>query len=336
MNSVLTKLTPKANLAAPAAVSFKWPVILIIIACALPFFVSDYRTLQFTQVLVYAIAILGLNILTGYNGQISLGHGAFYAVGAYTAAILMDKFGVPYWMTIPIAGMVCLAFGFAFGLPALRLDGHYLALATFALAVSVPQLLKYKRIEEWTGGVQGINILKPDAPFGLKISADQWIYFFTLLVTVIMFLLAYNLLRGRIGRALVAIRDQPIAAEAMGINIAMYKSLAFGTSAMYTGIAGALGAIVVQYVAPDSFAPLLSISLLVGVVIGGLATLSGAIYGAIFVQFAPNLSEKVAGVPPQIVYGLFLIAFMYIMPMGVAWSVRYLKHKFSPRQRETG
>ena len=336
MNSVLTKLIPKANLAAPAAVSFKWPVILIIIACALPFFVSDYRTLQFTQVLVYAIAILGLNILTGYNGQISLGHGAFYAVGAYTAAILMDKFGVPYWATIPIAGVVCLAFGFAFGLPALRLDGHYLALATFALAVSVPQLLRYKRIEEWTGGVQGINILKPDAPFGLKISADQWIYFFTLLVTVIMFLLAYNLLRGRIGRALVAIRDQPIAAEAMGINIAMYKSLAFGVSALYTGIAGALGAVVVQYVSPDSFAPLLSISLLVGVVIGGLATLPGAIYGAIFVQFAPNLSEKVAGVPPQIVYGLFLIAFMYIMPMGVAWSVRYLKHKFSPRQRETG
>ena len=336
MNSVLTKLTPKANLAAPAAVSFKWPIVLIIIACALPFFVSDYRTLQFTQVLVYAIAILGLNILTGYNGQISLGHGAFYAVGAYTAAILMDKFGVPYWATIPIAGVVCLAFGFAFGLPALRLDGHYLALATFALAVSVPQLLRYKRIEEWTGGVQGINILKPDAPFGLKISADQWIYFFTLLVAVIMFLLAHNLLRGRIGRALVAIRDQPIAAEAMGINIAMYKSLAFGVSALYTGIAGALGAIVVQYVAPDSFAPLLSISLLVGVVIGGLATLSGAIYGAIFVQFAPNLSEKVAGVPPQIVYGLFLIAFMYIMPMGVAWSVRYLKHKFSPRQRETG
>ena len=287
MNSVLTKLIPKANLAAPAAVSFKWPIVLIIIACALPFFVSDYRTLQFTQVLVYAIAILGLNILTGYNGQISLGHGAFYAVGAYTAAILMDKFGVPYWATIPIAGVVCLAFGFAFGLPALRLDGHYLALATFALAVSVPQLLKYKRIEEWTGGVQGINILKPDAPFGLKISADQWIYFFTLLVTVIMFLLAYNLLRGRIGRALVAIRDQPIAAEAMGINIALYKSLAFGVSALYTGIAGALGAVVVQYVSPDSFAPLLSISLLVGVVIGGLATLSGAIYGAIFVQFAP-------------------------------------------------
>lgn len=335
MTSILSKLTPKTSLAAPAPIAFKWPIILIIIACTLPFFVSDYRTLQFTQVLIYAIAILGLNILTGYNGQISLGHGAFYAVGAYTAAILMDKFGVPYWATIPIAGAVCLAFGFLFGLPALRLGGHYLALATFALAVSVPQLLKYKGIEQWTGGVQGINILKPDAPFGLKLSADQWLYFFTLAVTVMMFLIAHNLLRGRIGRALVAIRDQPIAAETMGVNIALYKSLAFGVSALYTGIAGALGAVVVQYVAPDSFAPLLSISLLVGVVIGGLATLSGALYGAIFVQFAPNLSEKIAGVPPQIVYGLFLITFMYIMPMGVAWSVRYLKHKFSPRQRKS-
>ena len=117
--------------------------------------------------LVYAIALLGLNMLTGYNGQISLGHGAFYAIGAYTAAILMDKFGVPYWATIPVAGAVCLVVGFLFGLPALRLEGLYLALATFALGVAMPQILKYKALEHWTGGVQGIVIVKPDAPFGL-------------------------------------------------------------------------------------------------------------------------------------------------------------------------
>jgi branched-chain amino acid transport system permease protein len=308
-------------------------IALLAIACVVPFFLKGYHHLVLTQMLVYAIAILGLNILTGYNGQISLGHGAFYAIGAYTAAIMMDKFDLPYWSTIPAAGAICLSVGFLFGLPALRLAGHYLALATFALAVAVPQLLKFKGIEHWTGGVQGINILKPDPPFGLKISADLWLYFFTLAITVIMFVLAYNLLRGRIGRALVAIRDQPIAAEAMGINLAMYKSLTFGVSALYTGVAGALGAIVVQYVAPDSFTPFLSISLLVGVVVGGLATLSGALYGAAFVQFAPNIAEKVVGIPPQIVYGIFLIGFMYIMPLGVAWFIHVAQRKLLTGQR---
>src|SRR5476649_565836 len=170
--------------------------VLLIIACGLPFAVSGYRTFQFTLVLVYAIALFGLNILTGYNGQISLGHGAFYAIGAYTAAILMDKFGVPYWATLPAAGAVCLVAGFLFGLPALRLEGLYLALATFALGVCMPQLLKYKHFESWTGGVQGIVILKPDAPFGLPLTQDQWLYFFTLAVGIVMFVLGWNLLRG--------------------------------------------------------------------------------------------------------------------------------------------
>jgi len=212
--------------------------LLLLAACVLPFAVSDYRVFQFNLVLVYAIALLGLNMLTGYNGQISLGHGAFYAIGAYCAAILMDKYGVPYWATLPVAAIVCLVVGFLFGLPALRLEGLYLALATFALGVSLPHLLKYHHLEKWTGGVQGIVITKPEPPFGLPINADQWLYYFTLAVAVLMFVLAWNMLRGRIGRAMMAIRDQHIAAEAMGINTAMVKSLAFGVSAMYTGVAG--------------------------------------------------------------------------------------------------
>ncbi len=301
---------------------------LIAFACVLPFLVSDYRVFQFTMVLVYAIAVLGLNILTGYNGQISLGHGAFYAIGAYVTAILMDKFGVPYWLTIPLAGAVCLGVGFLFGLPALRLEGHYLALATFALAVAVPQILKYKGIEHWTGGVQGIVTIKPDAPFGLKLSADRWLYFFTLAIAVAMFVLARNLLSGRVGRALVAIRDHPIAAAAMGVNTALYKSLTFGVSAMYTGIAGALGAISVSFVAPDSFTFLLSITFLVGVVVGGLATLSGAVFGAIFIQFIPNVSEEISKAAPWAIYGIFLIAVMFIMPSGVAGFVRLIGARF--------
>ncbi len=291
-------------------------------ACALPFLVSNYRTFQFTMVLVYATALLGLNILTGYNGQISLGHGAFYAIGAYTAAILMDKAGVPYWATIPVAGAVCLVAGFLFGLPALKLDGLYLALATFALGVSLPQLLKYHHLEKITGGVQGIVIAKPDPPLGLPLNPDQWLYYFTLAVTVVMFFLAWNLLRGRIGRALVAIRDQHIAAEAMGVNNAMVKSLAFGVSAMYTGVAGALGAIAIQFVAPDSFNSFVSIVFLVGIVIGGLASISGAIYGALFIQFVPNIADEISKAAPWAIFGVFLIAFVYLMPAGIAGAVR--------------
>ncbi len=296
--------------------------LLLVAACVLPFVVSNFRSFQFTLVLVYAIALLGLNILTGYNGQISLGHGAFYAIGAYAAAILMDKFGVPYWLTVPVAGLVCLAVGFLFGLPALRLEPLYLALATFALGVSMPNLLKYKHIEHWTGGVQGIVIVKPDAPFGLRMTPDQWLYFFTLAITIVMFVLGWNLLRGRVGRALIAIRDHPVAAAAMGIDTALYKSLAFGVSAMYTGVAGALGAIAVQFVAPDSFSAFLSITFLVGVVVGGLASIPGALFGALFIQFIPNIADQISRAAPWAIYGIFLIVFMFLMPAGINGAIR--------------
>jgi branched-chain amino acid transport system permease protein len=296
--------------------------VVLIVACALPFLVSSYRSFQLTLALVYAIALLGLNMLTGYNGQISLGHGAFYAIGAYCAAILMDKYGVPYWATLPVAAGVCLVVGFLFGLPALRLEGVYLAVATLALGVSLPPLLKYHYLEQWTGGVQGIVITKPDAPFGLPLDPDQWLYFFTLAVALLMFLFAWNILRGRMGRAMVAIRDHHVATEAMGVNTAMVKSLTFGVSAMYTGVAGALGAIAVQFVAPDSFGPFLSIIFLVGVVIGGLASISGAIYGALFIQFVPNVADEISKAAPWAIFGIFLIGFVYLMPMGVAGVVR--------------
>jgi branched-chain amino acid transport system permease protein len=306
--------------------------ILVAIALVLPFLISNYRIFQFTLVMVYAIALLGLNMLTGYNGQMSLGHGAFYAIGAYVAAILMDRFGLPYWATVPAAGAVCLAVGFLFGLPALKLEGLYLALATFALGVALPQLLKYKHLEEWTGGVQGIVIIKPDAPFGLKLNADQWLYYFVLFVMLVMFWLGWNLLRGRIGRAMIAIRDQPIAAAAMGVNNALYKSLTFGVSAMYTGVAGALGAIAVQFVAPDSFTVFLSITLLVGIIVGGLATISGAIYGAIFIQFIPNVADQISKAAPWAIYGIFLIGAMYVLPTGVAGAVRMVRTRWLRRR----
>lgn len=303
-----------------------WGAVLLVALLLLPFLVKNYRVFQFNLVLVYAIAILGLNILTGFNGQISLGHGAFYAFGAYTAAILMDKLGVPYWATLPIAFVVCFTFGFLVGFPALRLAGHYLALATFALALAVPQLLKYKQIEGITGGVQGIVLSKPEPPFTFRFldqpfSADRWLYFFSLAVTALMFLIAWNLLRGRVGRALIAVRDHPIAATAMGINLPVFKSLTFGMSAGITGLAGALGAIVVAFVSPDSFTVNLSIFLLVGVVVGGLASIPGAIFGGIFIQFVPNIADEISKSAPAAIYGLMLIGFMYLLPMGVMGGV---------------
>jgi branched-chain amino acid transport system permease protein len=293
----------------------------------LPFLFKNYRVFQFNLVLVYAVAILGLNILTGFNGQISLGHGAFYALGAYVAAIMMDKMGVPYWATLPVAGVVCFAFGFLVGFPALRLAGHYLALATYALALAVPQLLKYKKIEGWTGGVQGIVLSKPSAPFEFRLfdqalSPDRWLYFFTLFVTLVMFLLAYNLLRGRVGRALIAVRDHPIAATAMGINLPMFKSLTFGVSAAFTGVAGAMGAVVVAFVSPDSFTVQLSIFLLVGVVVGGLASIPGAIFGGMFIQYVPNIADEISKSAPAAIYGVLLIGLMYLMPLGIMGGLR--------------
>jgi branched-chain amino acid transport system permease protein len=321
---------PAGNLPGTALGPWKWGALAAALAalCALPFVLSNFSVFQLTLVIAYAVVLLGLNMLTGYNGQISLGHGAFYAIGAYAAAILMDHYGVPYWMTLPVAAVLCLVAGFLFGLPALRLEGPYLALATFALAVALPQLLKYKAFEPWTGGVQGITIVKPDPPLGLPVNQDQWLYFFALAVAILMFTLGRNLLRGRIGRAMVAIRDNPIAAEAMGIDIALYKSLTFGVSAMFTGVGGALGAIAVQFVAPDSFNAFLSIAFLVGIVVGGLGTLQGAVYGAIFIQFVPTIADRVSRAAPWAIYGIMVILLVYVAPGGVASFVHYISRRW--------
>jgi len=277
---------------------------------------TDYHLFQLTMVVVYAIAIFGLSLLTGFNGQISLGHGAFYAIGAYTTAILMSSWNVPYWATLPISAVVCAVVGFLLGLPALRLGGLYLALTTFALAVAIPQILKYRLFEDWTGGVQGLVIDKPDAPFGLPFSPDQWLYLFTLAVAVVLYVIGWNIVRGRIGRAMMAIRDHAMAAEAMGINLPIVKTRAFALSAMYTGLAGSLGAIAVQFVAPDSFGVFVSIFLFVGLIVGGVSSIGGTLIGAAFIEFIPNLADKVSKAAPGAVYGVILIAVMFLMPAG--------------------
>jgi branched-chain amino acid transport system permease protein len=305
----------------------------LVIVVAIPFVAKNFYIFQITLAIIYAIAILGLNLLTGFNGQFSLGHSAFYAIGAYTAAIMMENLGISYVWTIPVAAIVCFVFGFLFGLPALRLEGIYLALATFALAIAIPQILKSSVVEHWTGGVQGIVIIKPDAPFGLPLNSDQWLYIFTVITAIVMYLCAANLVRSRTGRALIAIRDHPVAASAMGINVALYKSLTFGVSALYTGVAGALGAIAIAFVAPDSFTFVLAVTLFVGLVVGGVGSIPGTIAGGFFILFVPNIAESVSKGLAGAVYGVILMLVIYLMPSGAAGLVRLITGKLARQGR---
>lgn len=317
---------PKKSMALGRTTSLVMLVALLIV----PLFVKNFVIFQLTMLLIYGIAVLALNILTGGSGQFSLGQSAFYAIGAYAAAILIEHGNVNYVLTLPIAGIICFVIGFLFGFPALRLSGIYLALATFALAVAMPQLLKLGVFEPWTGGVQGLVVTKPDAPFGLPISQDMWLYYFTLVVTLAIYIASVNLLRSRSGRAMMAIRDNEIAASAMGVDISMYKTLAFGVSAGITGVAGALGAIAVQFVAPDSYTFQLAIALFLGMVVGGVGWLPGSLAGAAFIVFVPNIAEGISKGLSGAFFGVLLFLVIYLVPHGARQGAIYaetLLHK---------
>jgi branched-chain amino acid transport system permease protein len=305
-------------------------LVMLVALLIVPLFVKNFVIFQLTMLLIYGIAVLALNILTGGSGQFSLGQSAFYAIGAYAAAILIEIGNVNYVLTLPIAGIICFAVGFLFGFPALRLSGVYLALATFALAVAMPQLLKLGVFEPWTGGVQGLVVTKPDAPFGLPISQDMWLYYFTLVVALVIYIASVNLLRSRSGRAMMAIRDNEIAASAMGVDISMYKTLAFGVSAGITGVAGALGAIAVQFVAPDSYTFQLAIALFLGMVVGGVGWLPGSLAGAAFIVFVPNIAEGISKGLSGAFFGVLLFLVIYLVPHGARQGAIYaetLLHK---------
>jgi branched-chain amino acid transport system permease protein len=291
-------------------------LVILAVLLVIPLFVKNFIIFQMTMVLIYGLAVLALNILTGGSGQFSLGQSAFYALGAYTSAVLMEHANMNYALTLPVAGLVSFAAGYLFGKPALRLSGVYLALATFALATAMPQFLKLHFFEHWTGGVQGLVVTKPDAPFGLPIGQDMWLYYFTLAITLAIYVGSVNLLRSRSGRALMAIRDNEIAASAMGVNVAQYKTLAFGVSAGITGIAGGLGAIAVQFVAPDGYTIVLAISLFLGMVVGGVGWLPGSFVGAAFIIFVPNIAESISKGLSGAVFGVLLFIVIFLVPHG--------------------
>ena len=342
----------------------------------LPRFVSDFRAQQFAYVGIYFIALLGLQLLTGITGQISLGHGAFMLIGGYTTAVLMSNEQPPLELmghqftgdmrdiwTIPIAGLVAGIVGFLFGIPALRLTGLYLALATFAIAVAAPAVVK--KFAEFTGGGAGINLFDletrtqvtsitdpvtfeetviPIKVLGIEIPTfNEWLYYLCWTIALVMFAVAWLLLRGRFGRTLRAVRDSELAAASSGVDLARYKTLAFGISAFYAGIAGSLLAIATTFVNPDTFPIALSIFLLVGVVVGGLGSLWPLVFGAIFIHFMqiewaqsvesviPDWLPLLGGLDtdapgaPAVAFGVILILIMLVAPGGAAGVIRSAK-----------
>jgi branched-chain amino acid transport system permease protein len=295
----------------------------------LPAVVPTFVVFDFIYVAAYAIAILGLIILTGMNGQISLGHGAFMALGGYVVAVLAHNLGWPYWVGVPLAAVASGAFGLVIGVIALRLAGVYLALATFSLAVATPSFLKhYKSI---TGGFGGLSLDAVKAPAGLPLDGQQWLYYVAWAIAGAAFLASTLLVRGKVGRSLRALRDNPIAAVSFGVNPVYYKTLAFGWSAVLAGIAGAFLAMTTAYVSPDTFSFALSITLLIGAVLGGMMTFWGALVGAIVIEFLPLVAQQVNAGAPSVVYGVTLILMMLFVPDGIVGGLQRLARRVARR-----
>ena len=329
-------------------------------------FLNPFRTFQATRFGLWLIILMGLNLLTGYSGQISLGHAALVAVGAYVAAVLMNQGflgqDVPVWAAVLAAGLFTGALGFLLGAPALRLSGPYLAIATMAMVIALPQVLKLDTISlgghdihvhmaRWTGGVQGLLLDRPKAPESLKdlVTERQWLYYEVMVPAVIMTAMAWNLTRSRIGRAFVALRDTEVGAEHMGVNLALYKMTAFAISGLYAGVGGGLFAYNEAFISPDSFETIKSITMVVAVVLGGLASITGTVFGALFMAFQNETVDTMSGLLRHIpslsalegyipttqsdfeklrgaFYSIPLILFIIFAPGGVAGLIRQVGH----------
>jgi branched-chain amino acid transport system permease protein len=294
-----------------------------LVIALLPLGLTNYHQGLGARVGVYFIAILGLNILTGYTGQISIGHGAFMAIGGYTTAIMSHDHGTNLIATLPLAFAITFVCGLLVGLPALRFSGVYLALATFALAVSVPQLpLKFSK---FTGGSNGVRTAT--AP------GNSWLYGVTWACAAIGFVAAWLLLRGRTGRAFRAVRDSELAATSSGVALPIYKTLAFGISAAYAGVAGSLFVLATAgFAQPNEFGIILSLEILIGAAVAGLGSLWGVVVGAVFVGLLPEISASVpvlgSGHGQDVVFGLIVIAVMILLPNGFAGLLRLVESRF--------
>ncbi len=304
---------------------------ILTLACAailiqLPFQYGPYRVYQFTLVLIYAVAVMGLNLLVGYNGQISIGHNAFFAVGAYTAAILMTRYDLHLILCLLAAAAVSFVVGILIGIPALRLQGLHLAIITLALAMATTAVLQ--RFDGLTGGATGLSTPRIEPPSWLPIEVEQYIYLIALVVAVVMYVIARNITTSSFGRTIVAIKDNPLAAAAMGIDGRVFKVLTFAVSGMFAGVAGVLYVVAIRYVSPEAFPLLLSVTFLAAIAVGGLGTITGAVVGAVFIQFVPQFASSVHESLATLLYGVVLILVMVLMPTGIVGAVRRLVSRF--------
>ncbi len=301
-----------------------WLIVSVVTAVVLPFVLKNYQVTIAAFVLINATAALGLNVLTGYAGQISLGHAAFMALGGYSAALIQTQFGIPLWISLPVAGIVTSLFGLILVVPALRLTEIYLAIATLGFGVAVQQV-----IPQWSllGGSQGLSVdrtsvfdawLNVEGALGpLTLTPRIKFYFVVVLVGALLWWLTRNALRSGLGRMFVAVRDRELAAEALGVNLARTKAYAFLLSAFLTGVAGALHANLVGYINASSFGLGLSIEFLAMIAIGGIASMPGALLGAAFITLLPHLLSGFSQWVPQFVYGAALLGAILFMPYGL-------------------
>ncbi len=289
-------------------------------ALLLPLALPSFIIFQLSIVLTYAIAIIGLNILMGFNGQISMAHGVFFAIGGYTSAILVTHTGMPPLITLPFAVAAAAALGFLVGIPALRLQGLQLAFLTLGLAVLLPPMLL--KFDGLTKGANGIGFAKPKPPFWFPGNQDTYLYVICLASTGLCVAIAWRLLRGNTGRSLQAVRDNPLIAVSLGIDLTLVRLATFTVSAAFAGLGGALFAIINGYVSPESFSALKSFDFVAGAIVGGITSISGAFIGALFIVFVPEWSADINLALAGVIYGVALIGMMLVARDGVVGMVR--------------
>jgi branched-chain amino acid transport system permease protein len=315
-----------------------WLVLFFVFLLIFPFLVNEYVLYIANLIGIAIIGAHGLNLLTGFTGQISLGHAAFVGVGAYTSAILITRAGIPFWWTVPLAGIMSAFAGMIIGIPSLRIKGLYLAIATIAAQFIFEYV--FMTWESMTHGIRGINVPDPEL-FGFQFDTEQKFYFITLFFVIIGTLYARNLIRTRVGRAFIAIRDRDLAAELMGINLFRYKLTSFAISSFYAGVAGSLWVSFMNIVTPEHFPLTLSIEYLAMIIVGGLGSILGSIYGAMFMVLVPELlkfgTEFIKDIPAfqhifaplrEVVFGTLIVFFLIFEPRGLAEMWRRIKNFF--------
>jgi branched-chain amino acid transport system permease protein len=317
-----------------------WMGVLLAALAAFPLVAGDYLLYLGNLVGVLLVAALGLNLLTGYTGQISLGHAAFMGVGAYATALAATRLGAPFWLAIPAGGATACAAGAVVGVPSLRIKGLYLAIATLAAQVLFEWV--FTHWTDVTGGIRGINVPPARLP-GLVLDTDLRTYYLVLAAVLVHAYAAANLFRTRVGRAFLAVRDRDLSAELMGVNLFRTKILAFMVSSWYAGVAGGLFVYFTKVVTPESFPLTLSIQLLAMIIVGGLGSIQGTVYGTVFVTLVPealrSLAQAAQGLAPDamtylhplrdIVFGAMIVGFLVFEPHGLAEVVNRSRRFFA-------